>query len=131
MKVKYKTTAVLIGMLLIGVLIGFIGGGIFRKNIVESRLARFRSPDMFVRKINRIVQPDSLQRQKLEIILLRHHERIRGISSQFHERFRIQTDSLKNELEPVLTPEQQKRLRKYIERSRQPQKRFGGDRRPR
>ena len=87
-----------------------------RKNIYKDRITRFRKPEGFVNRIENIIEPDSIQQVVIRTILLNHHKRIRVVSEQYHVEMKALIDSLKNELKPILTPEQQERLNERLQR---------------
>ena len=116
MNVKLKTSIIIIITLLIGIVIGALGSGMIRKNIYKDRITRFRKPEGFVNRIENIIEPDSIQQVVIRTILLNHHKRIRVVSEQYHVEMKALIDSLKNELKPILTPEQQERLNERLQR---------------
>lgn len=116
MNAKAKSIFVLVGVLLIGVIIGAFGSSLLRKNFIEERISRFRTPEGFTGRIIDIIQPEEEQRKKVEAILLKHHQMMLEIGEQTREEIKTHVDSLMNELKPLLSAEQLERLEKKIRR---------------
>ena len=116
MKNKTKSTLILIGVLLIGVIIGAVGSSLIRQKIWEDRVARFRSPHGFSDRLMELIQPDPQQEKAVKEILLKHHEKMRARSEKSRMMLRTHADSLIIELESVLRPEQLERAKKILKR---------------
>ena len=110
MNIHVKTSLILIVTLLIGMILGALLGGALLRSRVKDRAARIRTPHGFANRMERIIQPDESQREAVREILLRHADRF----SQFHDQFAALADSLKKDLDPILTEEQKLRLERMI-----------------
>jgi hypothetical protein len=118
MNTKAKSTLVLIGVLLIGIIIGVLGSSLMRWNIWQDKLAHFRSPQGFSDRLLSVIQPDAQQEELVKQILLTHHLKMEKITEQSHSLIKAHADSLLIDLKPVLSTEQYERLKKMLERKR-------------
>lgn len=118
MKTIAKTSLVLIGTLIIGIIIGTIGSTILRRNLMEERAARFKTAEGFTNRLIHVIEPDSSQKKAIEKILFEHHQQVQEISSDFHVQMKSKTDSLLKDLKPILTEEQYDRLEKRLKHRR-------------
>jgi len=116
MNTKTKSTVVLIGVLLIGIIIGALGNSMLRRNIWEDRVAKFRSPQGFADRFIKIIKPDPQQEKALQEILLKHHQKMLSITELSRERMKIHADSLLFDLEPILTSEQFEQAKNILKR---------------
>ena len=116
MNTRTKSTIVLIGVLLIGIIIGALGSTMLRRNMWEDRVARFRSPQGFAERFIKIIQPDPQQEKAVQEILLKHHKKMLSITELSRERVKIHADSLLIDLEPILSTEQMERAKKVLRR---------------
>jgi hypothetical protein len=116
MNTKAKSTLVLLGVLLIGIIIGALGSSLVRRNIWQDRVERFRSPEGFSERLMHIIQPDQRQADQVRQILLKHHEKMEKITDQSRSMIKLHADSLLIDLKPVLTDEQMERLKDMLQR---------------
>lgn len=116
MNTKSKSTLVLIGVLLIGIIIGAFGSSLIRRNIWEDKVAKFRSPKGFTDRLVTVIQPNSQQEKVIQEILLKHHEKMVTITKHSRQRIKVHADSLISDLEPVLTSEQLERAKRILRR---------------
>jgi len=116
MNTKTKSTIVLIGVLLIGIVIGALGSSLIRRSMWEERVARFRSPEGFSERLIHIIKPDPAQEEKVRQILLKHHDKMEKITEASRAMIKEHADSLLIDLQPVLNPEQLARLKDILHR---------------
>lgn len=116
MTTKSKTTFIILGTLIIGVLIGALASGMWRQKRME-KFGRMRPQQQFVETIENIIKPDDAQRKAIEKVLEKHFEHVAKIREQHEQEMMASFDSLKQELNSLLTAEQQKRLEENLERS--------------
>ena len=116
MNIRTKSTIVLIGVLLIGIIIGALGSTMLRRNMWEDRVAKFRSPHGFTERFIKIIQPDPQQEKAIEEILLKHHHKMLSITEKSRDKINTHADSLFIELEPILSSEQMQRAKKVLRR---------------
>ena len=103
MNTKTKSTLVLIGVLLIGIIVGALGSSLIRKNLWNDRISRFRSPQGFTERLLNIIQPDADQKAQVEQILLLHHQKMELITERSHSLIKAHADSLLIDLKPIQT----------------------------
>lgn len=126
MKTEIKTAVVILVTLLIGILIGSLLTGALARYRV-SRFVSMREPGRMVAHLERMIEPDASQREAVREILAKHAERFAEIGSQFHAEMSALRDSLKKDLDPILTEEQKARLERE---PRPPRGKRRGGRRP-
>jgi hypothetical protein len=124
MKMGTKTVLVILITLIIGMIIGVLITGAFARHRI-GRFMSMREPGCLGAHVEKIIDPDESQREAVRDILQRHSEQFLKIHSRFEGEMLALRDSLKKDLDPILTEEQKKRL----ERQPKPPKHFR-DRRP-
>lgn len=118
MNTKSKGVIVILVTLVIGIVLGILAGGFFRQNMLKDRVARFRSPDFFIERLEKIVQPTAEQSELLREILREHHEKMFDQGERLRDQMRVMNDSLFSQLDTVLTEEQITQLKQRMERMR-------------
>ena len=109
MKSKTKSTIVIIGTLIIGIIMGLlISAGFVNKRIRSFK--RLATPEGFRNRLNEIVQPDSIQAVKLDKLMIEFRKRF----DELHANMKNQLDTMHAELSKILNPEQVKRLEKEM-----------------
>jgi hypothetical protein len=109
MKIETKTYVIIMITLVIGMVIGSLITGA----IVHHRVRRFMNlghPEHLATRIEELIDPDQSQREAVHGILMKHSERFLQVHSHFESEMLALRDSLKKDLEPLLTEEQRKRL---------------------
>ena len=106
MNTRIKTTLVIVITLVIGMIIGALIHGAVMRNRYRQIAFRMRTNEGFMRRMERVIQPDESQRKALRAVLEKHFQRM----SEFGAGFQSMMDSLKNELDLILTEEQRERL---------------------
>jgi hypothetical protein len=61
-----------------------------------------------------VIQPDSTQKEVVNDILMKHHQKMIEFGRKSMDRLKIHSDSLLIEMEPVLKPDQLDRLKKRL-----------------
>ena len=122
MNVKLKSTIVIVSTLLIGMVLGSVITAAFIKNRTFDRIAELRNERGFVKRIERLIQPDEEQKEQVRGILVRHFDKMHVLGEEMRINFKAMNDSLIKDLGPILHPEQIERFKKRMERM----KRFGG-----
>ena len=74
------------------------------------RIASLRTEHGFIERFERIVQPDGQQKEQLRNILQKHFDKMQEAGTRYRTHFFTLTDSLKKDIEPILTPKQKERL---------------------
>jgi len=109
MKIETKTYLIIVLTLLIGMIIGALMTGA----VVRHRVRRFMSlgrPDHLTARIERIIEPTAAQRDTVHQILMDHAQQFHEIHGRFESQLLALKDSLKKDLDPILTGEQKERL---------------------
>ena len=109
MKTGTKTILIILITLIIGMIIGALVTGAFARHRVR-RFMSMREPGHLSARIERIIGPDESQREAVREILRKHSEQFLEIHSEFEGEMLALRDSLKKDLEPILTDEQKARL---------------------
>jgi septal ring factor EnvC (AmiA/AmiB activator) len=110
MKTRYKTIGLLSGTLIIGVVVGMLLHATFLQGQFRKHIHRLRTEDGFIQRFEDLIQPTEEQRVQLEKVLKKHFEEM----DKQHEAFRVLMDSLKTDIDSILTDEQRQRLQKSM-----------------
>ena len=122
MKPGTKSVLLLFATLLIGMVIGSLVTGALNNRRLE-RLVEMRSARGLVYFVEEVVRPESPEQlEEIRAVLEAAGPRFAAEMQGSRERMRQLTDSVRAELEPLLTPEQRARLneRMRITRGRMP-----------
>lgn len=114
MRTQTKLASMLIITLLIGMVLGFIGHGIFFRDQFKRQAQRMRTPEGFMGRFEQVIQPTDSQRVEIRKVLKRHFEKM----MQQQTAFREDMDSFRKDLDSVLTDEQRKRLQESLMKDR-------------
>jgi len=109
MKIETKTYVIIVLTLVIGMIIGALISGV----VVRHRIRQFMSlghPDHLTERIESIIEPTAAQRDTVHQILMRHAQQFHEIHGRFESQLLALKDSLKMDLDPILTEEQKERL---------------------
>ena len=118
MKARTKSSLLLLGTLVMGLGVGALATGAVMNTRLD-QLKRLRSPGGFTERMEEVIQPtDEAQRAEIRAVLDRSHERFHTAWKECGTRFTALGDSMRAELEPLLTPEQQTRFNEWMERDR-------------
>jgi len=109
MRSKIKTISLFLLTLIIGIGIGFEISEIIANKQHESMQEYFQ-PKGFVKFYEGIIEPDGNQKQLIEPILLKYHEKITTLAIGGFKEIEVLKDSLRIELKAHLTKEQLKRF---------------------
>lgn len=113
MNIKVKTALIIIITLVMGIIIG----AMLNRALLQRRINRafsWRLPDFMIASIERIVEPDQEQRKRLREVLKKHAERMREIRETSRKDMQEAYESLRKDIEPILTPEQKRRLQRRL-----------------
>jgi uncharacterized membrane-anchored protein YhcB (DUF1043 family) len=111
MKLKAGIALIVVITLIIGIVIGALAN----RAIVRHRLNQtFRrvNPGYLSGFIQEVVDPDSEQARKIQSVLNEHTRQMQNLRSEYQNEMREHFQSLWNDLEPLLTPVQKRRLRR-------------------
>jgi len=106
---KFKVTIIIVATLIIGVVLGAVGRGVFMRHH-RQKLDSVERTEFFLSRVDEIVDPDSSQRPMVQKIAKRTAQRIDILFDHHQAEMGIIVDSMKRELASVLRPEQQLRL---------------------
>lgn len=115
MSMKLKVTFIIIITLVLGIVVGFMLNRTYSQRRVRNILSR-RSPEFFVTFYERTLEPDTKQSKMIREILDTHAKQVLDIRENFQEELQSLFESMKAEIDPMLTPEQKERLKERFPR---------------
>ena len=125
MTTRTKSILIIIAAVVAGILIGALAVGAVVNHRVDE-LRALRRPGGFGPVIEEVIQPhDAQQRRQIREALRRTAERHMELREYMHERHFMVLDSLRTELDAVLTDEQMERLTEWMQDQRRPMRRPG------
>lgn len=107
MNIKVKTALILTGTLVIGIVLGAMLNRALMHMKIKGFLA-MRTHKGFVERMEAIIQPSAPQKKEVTAILDKYALQFDAMHEEFKGRIASLLDSFKNDLNPVLTPEQMK-----------------------
>ncbi|MCP2619797.1 hypothetical protein NLC35_00910 [Candidatus Aminicenantes bacterium AC-334-K16] len=109
MNVKIKTTLIILATLILGVI---LGAGLHRLYIQHriKKIFTLQRPPIMARTLERVIQPTPEQRIRIRRILHRHTQRLLEIRREYETKLRQEMTAIQREIDPILTPQQRKRL---------------------
>jgi Spy/CpxP family protein refolding chaperone len=116
---RKKSIIILAITLVVGILMGLLVPGFFHKMETRGRYGdrdREQNPNRkreFAGLMNRVLKPDSAQAKQLQPIFAWAAIQIDSVGNQANQRMGVIFDSLKVQMKPILTAEQQKRLEEF------------------
>jgi hypothetical protein len=111
MNTKIKATFIILITLIIGIIIGSMLSRAYLRYRVKKLIPFRREPMNFISHIEEIIQPTPEQREKIREILKKHAEETLEIHIKHQKEIQASIEELNAELDPILTPEQKKRLK--------------------
>ncbi len=115
MTTKLKTTFILIGTLIIGIIIGALISGTLRQH-KSDKIREMHAQDRFFRGMEQIIKPADEQREKIQKILEKGFQQLSEIKEKHHTEIAVLLDSLHQEMDKVLSKEQKERLERQIDK---------------
>ncbi len=115
MNLKVKITFLIIMTLIIGIVIGAMINRAVSQNRIKRILER-RNPPIFISFYERIIEPNADQHDSIRKILDKYAQSFSEIRTDFQEQLHSSFESMKAELDPLLTPEQKERLERGFPR---------------
>ncbi|MFC1569698.1 hypothetical protein ACFL4L_05650 [bacterium] len=107
MKTMTKTILILIMTFLLGIITGAVVQGFFMRQSMHKFTMRMKTPEGFIHRFEEIIQPTDEQRKEIRKILQKHHKEMMRFQREFPSRM----DSLRKDLEMILTQEQKEELK--------------------
>jgi len=132
MNLKVKSSVIIVGTFTLGMVVGMIFiRSFFPPPKMIDRIAEGRTPRGFMDRFERVINPTESQREEIGKILQQHFKRMHNQSEKFRNRFIQLNDSLRFELDPILSDEQKERLDRFEKRMQERVKKaFGRERQP-
>lgn len=115
MNMKLKVTFIIIITLVLGIVVGALANRTFSQRRIRSILSS-RSPEFFVGFYERILDPDTEQNKTIREILDKYAKSISESRENFTSEMQSTFESMKAEIDPILTPEQKERLKERFPR---------------
>lgn len=106
---KLKVTLILLATLIIGIIIGAVGRGVFMKGR-HRKLDSIERTEVFLSRVDEAVRPDSSQKGKVDEIAKRAADRITVLFDHHDAEMATIVDTMKRELAAVLTSQQLQQL---------------------
>ncbi len=118
MNTKTKSVFVLIAVFILGALLGVVVDRTIVENQMRQRFSRAQGPGMARVILERIIRPTPEQKVQIDSILEKYGERLQKLRSATRLKTLNLMDSMRVEIEPILTEEQKERMEQHIERMR-------------
>jgi Spy/CpxP family protein refolding chaperone len=112
---KVKTTIIIIITLIFGIVLG----AMINRTFTQRRIRRAFdavNPNRFTMILERAINPTEEQKKQIREILQDHAKQVEKMRKEAMEGMETSMQSLKQELDSVLTPEQKKRLERMMKR---------------
>ena len=110
MNTKSKYTLSLVGVLVIGLILGFLLSGIVIRNRVH-RLQGYYTEQGFRQEFMRVLRPTREQMDRIRPVLINYARQNRGNMMEYRKRQRDLMLNLRRDLQPILSPEQNRDLK--------------------
>lgn len=120
-------------MIIVTLVIGIVFGALLNRALLRYRIQRAfadRNPAGMISFMEERIRPTPDQRAKIREILEKHRIKSQEIRDRFMEEMQSEFESLESELDPILTPEQKRRLRERPPGPWREHRRFPDPRRP-
>ncbi len=120
MKVSSKTSLILLGTLIIGIIIGALASGLLQQKRIE-KIKRMDPGQRFKEVLFHIIKPDKDQRIEIENILKEQTKKIGALDEEYQSEIFTVFDSTRMKIKSILT---EKQLRQFEKRINKGQKHF-------
>ena len=111
MNTKVKIALIIIVTLVIGIVLGAMLNRAFLRHRIHRAFAD-RNPMGMVSFMEENIRPTPDQREQIREILEKHRKKSSDLREKFMMEMQAEFESLEAELDPILTPEQQRRLKR-------------------
>ncbi|NOZ62137.1 MAG: hypothetical protein GXO74_10685 [Calditrichaeota bacterium] len=118
MNTKTKSVFVLIAVFVLGVVLGIVVDRTIVESQMRRRFLRAQGPGMARVVLERIIQPTPGQKAQIDSILEKYGERFQKLRAATRMKTLNLMDSMRVEIEPILTNEQKEQMQQHIERMR-------------
>ena len=127
MKAQTKSAWLLFATLVVGVLIGVLGSSALQNRRAEQIRETFERHGGMTDLFEEVIQPtDEAQRAQIRAVLEQTETRFRDARRECRDHFVAARDSVRANLNALLTPDQQTRLDEWLKRDRDPFRRRRG-----
>jgi len=123
MRLKLRITLLIVLTLLLGFTIGMLTSAQLRHKRMRP-VRMYASENYFRDHLYKLVEPDSIQKEKLDEIISKYGEEFNDINSVFRKELNELMDKQWNEIKPVLNKDQVERLEELNRRRREMTKEF-------
>jgi hypothetical protein len=124
MNLKVKSSLIIVCTFILGMVVGMIFiRAFFPPPKMIDRIAEGRTPRGFIDRFERVINPTDSQKEEIGKILRQHFEKMHKKSEKFRDHFKQMNDSLRIELNPILTDDQKERLDRFEKRMMEREKR--------
>ena len=113
MNLKLKITLIITITLIIGVVIGAMAHRAYLQNRIKRTFA-WENPYMFGAIYERMIRPSPDQSRRIRNILAKHALNVVKIRDEYRQKIQSEFEAIKEEIAPLLTPEQKKRLGNFL-----------------
>ena len=121
MKAQTKSAWLLFATLLVGVFIGVFGTSALQNRRAEQIRDTFERRGGIIAMFEEVIQPtDEVQRAQIRAVLEQTETRFRDARHECRDHFIAARDSMRADLNALLTPGQQARLDEWLKRDRDP-----------
>lgn len=118
MNIKVKTALIIISTLIIGIIFGFLLSRAYLHHRIR-RAFTMLNPNMFMTYFEHTINPTPEQREQIRKIIQKHAKTVTELQKDLREGMESSFESLRKELDSILTPEQKERMEKMM-RDRKP-----------
>lgn len=112
---KTKSSLILLGTILLGIIIGALITSFIRQERIH-RMERMPPQERFIGAMDQIIEPTEMQEKKIEKILKKRYEQIAKIKDAYHNEMAVIFDSLHKDLSNVLTEKQRAKIENHFNR---------------
>ncbi len=109
MKLEVKSTLLLLGTLLLGVMLGMVGQGMLQRERA-AQVGELRRPPGFVAHMSQMIDPTDAQRDTVTAILEATAVENQRVIDEAQRTLRASLNAMRTRLAPVLTEAQRNRL---------------------
>lgn len=113
MNIKLKMSFIIITTLALGIVIGAMVNRTLSQNRIRNILSKRRS-DVYVTIYEKLLRPEASQRALIRKILEKYATRVSEIHANFRQDMESSIESMRKELDPILTPAQKKRFKRGL-----------------
>ncbi len=110
MNTRSRAVLIVIATLAIGVVVGTLLVGPLVARHHFRHLDTLRTREGFASRMEKIIEPNASQVGPVRDVLAKYAEQFEEMNTKYHESMKALTDSMRQDLSPILTEEQKTRL---------------------